>query len=416
MTQNLYYKQNEDPALWEPNYDESKVPPYTLPELLTCDDGEKVTSAEKWLSKRKKEVYDFFVDEIYGELPPRPDKVEYELLSEKTDEFRPGSIRREIRIHCLMNNGKKHSFDTLLHLPGGKTEKVPVFIGLTFFGNHVVSADPSIGLTGLNGRRNLTLADHENMRGSQALRFPMKEILDRGYAHITASYHDIFPDRNDGWSESIYQLFYDKDELPEAEFSRSSISAWAWGISRIADMAETIDMIDPERMAVYGHSRLGKTALWAGVNDERFSLVCVNNSGCGGAALSKRLYGETLHSMCHKTDMGYWFRKDLWSKALTPEVLKMDQHGLIALAAPRAVAVHSATQDQWADPYGEYLSTYYAGEVYRLFGKETLQQSVLPPPGVAQGTDVSYYLRDGKHAILLEDWLHYMDAADRVFN
>ena len=174
-------------------------------------------------------------------------------------------------------------------------------------------------------------------------------------------------------------------------------------------------MIDGTKAAVFGHSRLGKASLWAGANDERFKLVCVNDSGCGGAALSRRLYGETLFSMFERSRIGYWFTDTLREKALHPEELPLDQHELIALIAPRAVSVHSATEDQWADPKGEYLAAYHAGPAFRLFRKTPLSSETPPAPETPAGSDVSYYYRTGQHDLLLADWLHYLAMADRVF-
>lgn len=399
---------------WEVNYDESQMPAYTLPDVLLCQDGSKVGSAEDWQTKRRPELLQMFKDVMYGEIPPRPDRVRYELLSEKKDARGGKAVRREVRIHLEMNSGKSHSIDMLYYIPAKAKGKVPVFVGLTFIGNHVITDEPDVRITGLAGDTPEKQIDRE--RGIQVRRFPIDTILERGYALATASYHDVFPDRLTGWETSIYELFFSGEELKRPK-GYSCIGAWAWGISRMLDYLETVPEIDASKAVVYGHSRLGKTALWAGVTDERFQLVCVNDSGCGGAALSRRLYGETLFSMCNFHDIGkYWFTDTLPPKAGHPENLPLDQHELIALVAPRTVSVHSATEDQWADPKGEYLSAYYAGPVFKLFGKTPLASETPPEPEHAVGTDVSYYCRIGKHDLLLSDWNHYMDMADRIFN
>lgn len=174
--------------------------------------------------------------------------------------------------------------------------------------------------------------------------------------------------------------------------------------------------IDASKVISIGHSRLGKTSLWAGANDERIKLVCVNDSGCGGAALDRRLCGETLYSMMgHHNDFSFWFCRKTNDIALTPEKLPVDQHELIACIAPRRVAVHSATKDVWADPDSEYLSAFHAGPVFRLFGLEPLASDVPPAPDTPVGADVSYFRRTGEHNVLLADFQHYMDCADRIF-
>lgn len=399
---------------WKVNYDESRMPAYTLPELLRCEDGAMVTDAATWQSRRRPELLRMFKDVMYGELPPLPDHVRYELLSEKKDAREGKAIRREVRIHFEMKNGRTHFMDLLYYIPANAKAPVPLFAGLTFIGNHVVTKEGDIRITGTAGDDGEAKISRE--RGLQERRFPIDAILERGYALAVVSYHDIFPDRETGWANSIYKLFFTDDELKKRPAGYSSISAWAWGISRILDYLETVPEIDASKAAVFGHSRLGKSSLWAGANDERFKLVCVNDSGCGGAALSRRLYGETLFSMYHKDHLGkWWFTDTLEEKAEHPELLPLDQHELIALIAPRAIAVHSATEDQWADPKGEYLSAYYAGPVFELFGKTPLTSEIPPEPEHAVGTDVSYYYRIGKHDLLLSDWEHYLDMADRLF-
>ena len=310
----------------------------------------------------------------------------------------------------------KCDFD-LLYIPM-KRSPCPAFIGLTFHGNHVAESDPSIQLTGLTLDRSPEFRKKtEKMRGAQSRRFPLKEILSRGYAIAFASYHDVFPDRENGWKDSIYQLFFSQKELARRPEKYSAIGAWSWAISRMADYLSSRPEIDPEKLAVFGHSRLGKTSLWTGVCDQRFKLVCVNNSGCGGAALSRRLFGETLFSMCfNNRKVGrWWFTDSLPQFALTPEKLPIDQHQLLALVAPRKLCIHSANLDQWADPKGEYLSLYNAGKVFALYGLKPLSSPEMPPADTPIGSDVSYMIRTGKHDILLSDWKHYLDIADRTF-
>lgn len=389
------------------------MPEYTLPDVMLCQDGSKVKTAEQWMTKRRPELLRLFKNVMYGELPPLPDRVRCELLSEKEDARSGKAIRREVRLHFEMNDGCSHFADMLYYIPADAPETVPVFIGLTFDGNHVVTDEPDILLTGSAGCTPEDPLPRE--RGCQIRRFPLDAILERGYALAVASCHDFFPDRPTGWEQSIYRLFFEGEELKRPK-GCSCIGAWAWGLSRMLDHLETVPEIDASKIAVYGHSRLGKTALWAGATDERFKLICANDSGCGGAALSRRLYGETLFSMCCQHNIGrYWFTDTLPEKAEHPENLPLDQHELIALLAPRTVAIHSATGDQWADPKGEYLSAYHAGPVFKLFGKTPLVSAEPPEPEHGVGTDVSYYCRIGAHDILLSDWKHYMDMADRIF-
>lgn len=394
---------------WVVNYDENEIPPYTIPDILLCNDGTKVTTKEEWLTKRREELLEQFKDVMYGQLPPLPDQVEYSEVYPRKLTLNNLAYKQETKLIFKMNNGKSCSATLLLYTPVA-VEKAPVFVGLTFVGIHASSLDPEISITGS------PIPGFNHDRGSRKENYPFEDIIKRGYAVALMSCNEIFPDHVDGWKDSIFKLFHSEDELQNRLKNTSCISAWAWGISRMLDYLETLPFIDAEKACVYGHSRLGKTALWCGVNDQRFKLVCVNNSGCGGAALSKRLFGETLYSMYNLSKFGkYWFTDSLEAKALHPENLPIDQHELISLVAPRYVSVHSATEDLWADPKSEYLSTYYAGCVWKLFGKTPLSSINQPEPTTPVGTDVSYYLRVGRHALVLEDWNHYMDIADYIF-
>ena len=403
---------------WNPNYDEAEIPPYQLPDLMLCADGQRISSVTEWERKRRPELLQLFKDYFYGDVPPLPDQVKAELTSDPPGDLDGLANRKEIRLHFMMENGKSHFADLLIYTPANVNEKVPYFVGLAFKGNQVAVADPDIRLSGLAlWDCDDPLVPAEETRGAMVKRYPLRDIISRGYAIVICSCNDFFPDRLNGWDKSIYRLFFEPEELngkrPE---NYSCIGAWAWGLSRILDYVQTLPEFDSEKAVVYGHSRLGKTSLWAGACDERFKLVCVNDSGCGGAALSRRLFGETLYAFFVWNNFGkWWFRSSLESMSIHPENLPFDQHELVALIAPRAVSIHSATNDLWADPKGEYLAAYHAGAVYELYGKTPLTSEELPPPDQGVGTDVSYLLRTGEHNILLQDWNHYMDMADIVF-
>ncbi len=402
---------------WEPNYDEAAMPSFRLPKVLTCEDGQVVRTAEEWQSHRRPELLQLFEETMYGKPLPLPDAVEYQLLSEKADEFDGLAIRREIQMTFRMADGRSHDLVVLMYVPAHQSSPVPLFAGLTFTGNHAIVEDPAVQVTGLRYPKTQEAREKWSARrGKLASSYPIRTIIERGYACAFASYNDIFPDRADGWSNSVYRLWFDEDALATRLPDYTSIGAWAWGFSRVIDCALQWPEVDASRIACIGHSRLGKSALWAGAQDERIGLVCVNDSGCGGAALSRRRFGETLFSMCHHNSFGkFWFVESLAERSLHPENLPIDQHELVALVAPRAIAVHSATEDQWADPKGEYLGAYHAGPVYRLFGIEGLSSPTPPPPDTPVGQTVSYLLRTGKHALQAEDWAHYLDVADRAF-
>lgn len=398
---------------WQANYDESRMPVFPLPDVLTACDGEKITTKEAWCVKRRPELLQQFRRIMYGDIPPLPDRVAYTVLTEKKDARNGVACRREIRMDFLMENGLRRMAVMLLYIPNGVQGKVPVAVSLTFGGNESVTTEEDITMTGQMGKR-----DSLFLRpGSKAERWPIEYIMEKGYALAICSYHDFFADTyDDRWQTSIYELFRSKEELNGRPHNASAISAWAWGYSRILDCLQSVPEIDGKRALCIGHSRLGKAALWAGVNDERFKVVCVNDAGCGGSALSRRLYGETLFAMFNYSKVGsYWFNDELDQYWRHPETLPFDQHELLALVAPRVLCVHSATEDQWADPKGEYLALLNAGPVFELFGKEGLSSEVPPPPDTVVGSDVSYLLRSGKHNIEKSDWEAYLKCADRVF-
>ena len=400
---------------WQANYDEKEIPPFELPDPLKSVEGHPIRNTAEWEANRPA-LLEQFCTVMYGHRPGAADKVQYTLLHEKKGVLDGAATMRQIELKFSMNNGRSPKAVMLLYTPSGASAEapVPVFTGLTFNGNHVVSDDPDILVTGTVGEE---FRSFDRTPGAQSRRFPLKEIIGRNFALAVCSYHDFFPDAAAGWSKSVLSLFVDEKEMTPRVPDTSAISVWSWGLSQMLDCLETLPEIDSNAAAVFGHSRLGKTSLWAGAEDTRFKLVCVNDSGCGGAAPSRRLYGETLYAMCRQSETGfghYWFTHTMNEACEAPEKFPIDQHQLIALIAPRAIAVHSATGDQWADPRGEYMSLYEASPVYALYGKETLDSEEPPAPDTPVGTDMSYFLREGQHDILISDWQCYMDAFDHV--
>ena len=394
------------------NYDESKVPVFRLPSPLERPDGGRVATAYEWVNRRRGEVLDFYKKEVYGQPPPRPDRIRFETLSVRDDALDNTAIRREIRIHFEMNSARSHSFVMLLYIPKNAKLPPPVFLGLNFKGNHAATDEPDVMMTGRNIAGELLEPDG---RGNQVHRWQFRETIQRGYASATACYHDIYPDfcSEEGWHRSVYGLFYPEEPAESIHKHASSISAWAWGLSRMLDCLENEPSVDASKAVVHGHSRLGKTALWAGATDPRFRLVISNDSGCGGAALFKRCFGENLEAILALAP--YWFVSGLQRYINNEAALPFDQHWLISLIAPRPVCIASATGDLWADPKGEFLSGVYASEVYRLFGAEGLGTETMPPPDQPVTGEISYHLRTGKHDQTREDWLHYWDLAGRLF-
>jgi hypothetical protein len=402
-------------AAWEVNYDESKVPAYTLPDLLVMQDGRRVDSAETWRNARRPEVLRLFEEFMYGKPLPAPPKLRFEVFDEADDALDGKAIRKQVRVRFVEGDDAP-AMDMLIYLPKAAAKPVPLFVGLNFYGNHTIHADPAIRLSDKWMRSNEKFGVVNNRateasRGVRAERWPVELILGRGYGLATIYYGDLAPDTADLYDQAVIRLFYKLGQTePEADQGRA-ISAWAWGLSRAMDYFETDSAIDHKRVAVMGHSRLGKTSLWAGAQDERFALTISNDSGCGGAALSRRRFGETLKII--NTAFPHWFCTNFKQYSNNEDALPLDQHMLVALVAPRPVYVASAEEDRWADPRGEFLAAKGADPVYRLLGTDGMAADAMPPVEQPVTSRIGYHVRTGKHDVTEYDWQRYMDFADK---
>ena len=389
------------------NYDESKIPNYTLPDTLTCLDGTKVTDAKTWRDKRRPEILALFEEHVYGKAPGKPSSLSYDI--DQATALNGKAIRKQVLI-TLNNNGKSLKMDMLVYLPKNAKKPVPLFIGLNFSGNHSIHKDPGIRLTSSWLRNAPGNKATDKTRGT-ATRWPVEQILARGYGVATIYYGDIDPDFHDEFKNGIHPLFYEAGQIKPAPDQWGSIAGWAYGLSRALDYFETDKDIDHKNVAVLGHSRLGKTSLWAGASDQRFAMVISNNSGCGGAALSRRAFGETVKRI--NTSFPHWFCDNYLKYNDNEDACPVDQHMLIALMAPRPVYVASAEKDDWADQRGEFLSAKHADKVYRLLTKEGLNAKVMPPLDQPIQGRISYHIRTGGHDVKEYDWQQYMNVADR---
>ena len=388
------------------NYDEARVPNYSLPALLPNDSPTADPDLrDYWETTRRAEILSLLEENVYGKTPTAAVTLKTEVLEGPTDVFDGLGRRRQIRLTISPKDHPDRSLkiEVLLYSPKSPGKKAPAFLGLNFSGNQCINLDPAIRINPASGKA----------RGFHQDRWQVEWLLKRGYALVTSYCGDIDPDnyRHD-FTDGPHPLFYENGQSRPGAKEWGTIGAWAWGLSRIRESLQDDLFIDAKRMAVIGHSRLGKCALWTGAQDENFKMVVSNNSGAGGAALYRRCFGERIHHMLKP--VGYWFCRHHASYAHREEELPTDQHMLLAAIAPRALYVASATKDQWADPRGEFLALVQAAPIYSLYGLEGLPASKLPPPNhPVSGARVGYHLREGKHAVTAFDWGHYLDFADR---
>jgi len=367
---------------------------HPIPDPLVRRDGRRTITAEQWTQEHRGELLAIFEREISGRTPATPLAMSAEVRDDSLIEN--GRIRRrQVRLTFRSEFGAATA-ELLVYAPANATKPVPVFLGLNSGGNWTVSRDTGV------------LDANEASRGRHERRWPVDFITTAGYAVATLCCDDFFPDKDENsFPQSMQRLFPSAERGPGPE-QWGAIATWAWGLSRALDYLGTDPQFDAGRVAVIGHSRLGKAALWAGARDPRFALVISNDSGCGGAALSKRIAGETVQAI--NTRFPHWFCTNFRRYDNREEALPVDQHQVIALVAPRAIAVGSAFEDTWADPVGEKLALTGAQPVFALFG--------IPPldaPATERDRRLHYHVRNGEHDIILSDWQEYVAFADVVF-
>ena len=387
---------------------------YELPDPLVAADGCEVSDARQWWFGRRPEILNVFESEVYGKTPQTGLPMTSSEFETSEDALGGIASRHQVRL-TFDGPDRQHSIDLLLYLPRGVDGRAPIFLTENFFGNHSIHPDTEIAISEQWMEENddcgvVDNAATEAGRGCRAHRFPVEALLSNGYGLATLYYGDLDPDFDDGFRNGVHPLFVAEDPKVRAADDWGAIGAWAWGLSRSLDYLLTRGDVDPHRVSVVGHSRLGKAALWAGAQDTRFAAVFSNQSGAMGAALSRRAFGETIGFIDAR--FPHWFADNFEQYRFEEYSLPIDQHSLVALIAPRPVYIASAVEDEWSDPEGEFLSGVYASNVYRLLGREGLAAHELPAVDQPVHSIVGYHIRSGGHDLTSYDWEQFIAFAD----
>jgi hypothetical protein len=379
------------------NYDEAKVAPYTLPDPLVLSNGKPVRDARTWTTQRRAEIIRLYETEIYGRVPAGTPRVTWQV-AETDPKARDGAAMRKRIVGTVGEAPDGPEINVTLHTPASAKRRVPVILLVNFGGG-----TPPPGATAGRGRG-----------GFPSDPPAAADILARGWGYAIVGYGDIQPDRANAWKQGVIgaTLKSGQEQPPADEWG--TISAWSWGVSRIIDYLETDRSVDAKQVALFGHSRLGKTALWASAKDERIAAVFSSCSGEMGAALARRDWGETVDDMAQNFPWQFGGNFQKWVGRWND--MPVDSHMLIALSAPRPVFVTGGTTDQWADPVGMFKAQVAAGPVYRLLGKTDLGATEVPPlDAPLTSGDLGFHYHTGGHSATPADWQAFIAFLGKYF-
>lgn len=387
------------------NYDEEKVGYYKLPDVLTLQNGQKVTSSKIWTNQRRPEVLKLVEENQFGKMPARPANMHFDVFDKGTPVFDGKAIRKQVTIY-LTKDTSVNKLDLLIYLPAKATKPSALILTANFSVNSNATGDPGV-------RPSMTWSKEGKrvpaMAGRSFGKLNVEKFVSEGFGIATFCYTDIEPDVLDGILYGIRKSYLKDGATQPAPDEWGAISTWAWEISRVMDYFETDKAIDPHRIAIQGASRLGKTVLWAGAKDTRIAMVLASCSGEGGAALSRRNYGETIKHLTAPTRYPYQFAANYGKYADNVNDFPVDAHMLVSLIAPRPLLLQTGDTDVWSDPKGEFLAAVAAEPVYKLFGKSGPGTLSMPKAGEALLSPLGYYMHAGGHGTIPSDWDVYLD-------
>jgi hypothetical protein len=383
-----------------------------LPDPLLMFDGSRVTTRDQWTANRRPELIALFQHYMYGRPPVAPRSVQASVERIDANYFGGKATKKEVVISFVPPQAPKISL--LLVVPNKPSGPKPVFLGINFCGNHTLLDDPSIALPAAWLPDNCPgCTDHRATdagRGKQKDVWAVEQTIDRGYALACFYCGDVDPDRND-FTDGVHPFYATPGQAGRDPHDWGTIAAWAWGMQRAVDYLVMNPDLDKQRIAVVGHSRLGKTALLAGALDERIALVIPLQAGCGGTAPSRHNVGETVKQINDR--FPHWFCDEFKNFNDHVERLPFDQNCLVALCAPRPVLLANAQEDTWADPEGQFRVLQGADPVYRLLGSRGLGGAAYPESERLVDSPLGYYIRPGKHSMTSGDWKVFLDFADK---
>lgn len=370
------------------NYDEAKVPAYTLPDLLLSINNQRINTAKQWEDIRRPEIISLFEEHVYGTMPKKFDEISFKTKAEN-----PNAMNRKAHLKEVEISVKNH--------------QQSVIINLILFTPNQTRKPASVFLLINNRSEKNTSVTRDTISGF----WPAEQVIKAGYAIAAFYYGDAAPDNKNSFQNGVLRLY---PEQLGSDNGMKAVGAWAWAASRVMDYFEKDSAIDASKVTIVGHSRGGKASLWAAAQDQRFAMCVTNCSGNTGAALSRRRYGETIERI--NTTFPHWFNENYKNYNSNEKALPVDQHMLIAAVAPRAVYVTNASEDLWADPKGTFMAEKEAEKIYELYNLKSSLPDAPPPMNTPSlKPPLSYHIRKGIHDLTAYDWEQFVKTADLYF-